>query len=123
MKRIIAYIKPNMLDDVIFALHDIENFPGACISEVQDIGCGSRNESKHADRTPLHGFTKSVRMEIVCAAAQTEEIVETIRNKAHTGLPDDGNIYISTVGDTKSIRKGEHSEDTALESGSSELIL
>jgi len=26
MKRIIAVIKPNMLDDVIFALHQIERF-------------------------------------------------------------------------------------------------
>ena len=27
MNRIIAVIKPNMLDDVIFALHKIENLP------------------------------------------------------------------------------------------------
>ncbi|NIA16172.1 MAG: GlnB [Nitrospiraceae bacterium] len=111
MKRIIAFIKPNMLDDVVFALHDIEGFPGASISEVQGIGSGSRDHLKHADRTPFHGFPKSVRMEIVCATAQTEEIVETIREKAHTGLPDDGKIYVSSVDDAVRVRTGERGDD------------
>ena len=107
MKHIIAFIKSNMLDDVIFALHDIENFPGASISDVQGIGSGSRNHLEYADRTPFHGFPKSVRMEIVCATAQAEKIIETIRDKAHTGLPDDGKIYISAVEDAIRIRTGE----------------
>ena len=111
MKRIIAFIKPNMLEDVIFALHDIEDCPGASISEVKGIGSGSRDHLEHADRTPFRGFPKSVRMEIVCAAEQAEEIVEAIREKAHTGLPDDGKIYISAVEDAIRIRTGEHGDN------------
>jgi nitrogen regulatory protein P-II 1 len=107
MKRIIAFVKPNMLDDVIFALHEVDDFPGASISEVQGIGSGSRDHLKHGDRTPFHAFPKSVRMEIVCPAAKVEEIVETIRTRAHTGLPDDGKIYISAVDDALRIRTGE----------------
>ena len=94
MKRIIAFIKPNMLEDVIFSLHDIEGFPGASISEVKGIGSGSRDHLKHGDRTPFHAFPKSVRMEIVCTTEQVEEIVAAIREKAHTGVSDDGKIYI-----------------------------
>ena len=108
MKRIVAFIKPNMLDDVIFALHEIESFPGACISEVHDIGSGSPDLEEHVDRTPFHGFPKLARMELVCATAQYEEIVETIRDKAHTGLQDDNNIYVSTVEDAIRIRTGKH---------------
>ena len=107
MKRIVAFIKPNMLDDVIFALHALENFPGASISEVQDIGSGSRDHLAHADHTPFHGFPKTVRMEIMCATAQAERIVQTIRENAHTGLPDDGTIYVSGVDDAIHIRTGE----------------
>jgi len=110
MKQITAFVKKNMLDDVIFALHDIEGFPGASISEVQGIGSGSRDHLKHADRTPFHVFPKSVRMEIVCPAGKIEEIVSTIREKAHTGLPDDGKIYISAVEDAIRIRTGERGE-------------
>jgi len=110
MKRIIAFVKPNMLDDVIFALHEIDNFPGASISEVQGIGSGSRDHLEHADRTPFHAFPRSVRIEVVCTAAQVEGIVETIQQSAHTGLPDDGKIYISAVEDAVRIRTGERGE-------------
>ena len=36
MKRIVAFIKPNMLDDVIFALYEVEDFPGASMFEIED---------------------------------------------------------------------------------------
>ena len=110
MKRIIAFVKPNMLDDVIFALHEVENFPGASISEVQGIGSGSREHLGHSDRTPFHAFPRSVRIEIVCSSGRVEEIVETIQKKAHTGLPDDGKIYISPVEDAIRIRTEERGE-------------
>ncbi len=110
MKRIVAFVKPNMLDDVIFALHEIENFPGASISEVKGIGSGSRDHLEHGGRTPFRGFPKSIRMEIVCSDKLVKEIVETIRKKAHTGLPDDGKVYVSPVEDALRIRTGERGE-------------
>ncbi len=112
MRRIIAFIKPNMLDDVIFALHGLQNFPGASISEVQDIGRGCRDRKEHADVKPLRGFRKAVRMEIVCAAPQAEEIVETLQRKAHTGLPDDGEIFVSTVDSAVRLRTGEREDNS-----------
>ena len=113
MKRIVAFVKPNMLDDVISALHEIESFPGASISEVQGIGGGSREHLEHGDRTPFHAFPKSVRMEIVCPADRAETILKTIEAKAHTGLPDDGKIYVSAVEDAIRIRTGERGEPAA----------
>ena len=116
MKRIIAFIKPNMLDDVVFALHAIENFPGASISEVQDIGSAPRDDTPQADRTPFYGFPKCVRMEIVCPAAQTHQIIDTIRENAHTGLPDDGTIYVSPVDSALDVRTGGRDDGTGQES-------
>ncbi len=110
MKRIVAFVKPNMLDDVIFALHEVTDFPGASMSEVQGIGSGTREHLGHGDRTPFHAFPKSVRLEIVCPADRVEEIVETIRKNAYTGLLDDGKIYISPVDDSLRIRTGERGE-------------
>jgi nitrogen regulatory protein P-II 1 len=110
MKRIIAFVKPNMLDDVIFALHEVRDFPGASISEVQGIGSGSREHLEHSGHTPFHGFPKSVRMEIVCPDGRASEIMETIAEKAHTGLPDDGKIYVSAVEEAVRIRTGERGE-------------
>lgn len=105
MKRIVAFIKPNMLDDVIFALHAIDGFSGATISEVQEIG--SSPHPGHAERMPFHAFPKSVRLELVCTDEQADEIMDTIHSKAHTGLPDDGMIYISPVEDAVGIRSVE----------------
>lgn len=110
MKRIIAFVKPNMLDDVVLALHTVDAFSGASISEVQGIGSGSRDHLIPADRTPFHAFPTSVRMEIVCKADRVEEIVETIRKSAHTGLPDDGKIYVSPVEKALRIRTGERGD-------------
>ena len=110
MKRIVAFVKPNMLDDVVFALHEVKDFPGASISEVQGIGSGTRGHLKHGDRTPFHAFPKSIRMEMVCPTDKVEAIIETIMAKAHTGLPDDGKIYISAVEDALRIRTGERGD-------------
>jgi len=107
MKRIIAFVKSNMTDDVIFALHEIGGFPGASISEVQAIGRGSCGQGKPSAPASFRAFPKSIRFEIVCLSAQVEEIVETIRKNAHTGLPDDGKIYVSAVEDAVRIRTGE----------------
>jgi len=115
MKRIVATIKPNMLDDVIFALHNIRGFPGAAIWDVRQIGGGSGGRGKPVDRTPLHEFPRLVGMEIVCRAELAEELVETILQKAHTGLPDDGRISVSAVEDVVWIRTGRRGVDETRE--------
>lgn len=101
MKRIIAFIKPNMLDDVIFALHGIEDFPGATISEVRGVGRGIHHLADGtAERRSPFGFPVSSRLEIVA----------TIASEAHTGLPNDGKIVICPVDDALRIRTGERGE-------------
>lgn len=110
MKRIVAFVKPNMLDDVIFALHEIEGFPGANIMEVQSTGSGAHTRLGTPDRTPYREFPKTIRLEIVCPASTVEDIVTIIRTNAHTGRPDDGTIYISPVEEAIRIRTGERGE-------------
>jgi nitrogen regulatory protein P-II 1 len=112
MKRIIAFIKPNMLDDVVFGLHAVEDFPGATISEVRGIGRGIHHHANGtAEKRRSFGFPVSVRLEIVCPTAQTEEIVNVIATEAHTGLPDDGKIIVCPVDDALRIRTGERGEE------------
>jgi len=110
MKRVVAFIKPNMLDDVVFALHKIESFPGATICEVRGIGRGIHDHLKGTAERRAFGFPVSVRIEIVCPTRQAEEIVQAIAREAHTGLPDDGKIIISPVDDALRIRTGERGE-------------
>jgi nitrogen regulatory protein P-II 1 len=96
---------------VVFALHKIEGFPGATISEVRGIGRGIDHVANEtAKRPPSFGFPVSVRLEIACAASLAEEIVSTIAREAHTGLPDDGKIIVCPVEDAVRIRTGERGE-------------
>ncbi len=106
MKRIIAFVKQNMLEDVIFSLHEVDGFLGASISEVQEIGCGSMDHSARGDRNPLHTYLHQMRLEMICPDSQVEELVALISRKAHTGLPEDGRIVVSPVEDVIEIRTG-----------------
>ena len=105
MKRIIAVIKPNMLDDVIFALHQHKNFPGATMTEVRGMGRGFK---KHMAEKPLSfGYPARVRIEIVCNEDQVNKLVTTIEENARTGKPDDGKIFISPVDGAVRISTGQ----------------
>ncbi len=110
MKRIVAFIKPNMLEDVVFALHKVEGLPGASVSEVKGIGCGLKDHVVNNSRKPFHNFPKVVRLEIVCLDEQVEEVMSTIEEYAHTGLPNDGKIYVSNIEQALRIRTGERGE-------------
>ena len=111
MKRIIAMIKPNMLDDVIFSLHRIEDFPGATMTDVRGIGRGVHQHVKENDLSPSIGYPAQVRIEIICHDHQTEEIAMTIEKSAHTGKPHDGKIFISPVEEAIRIRTGQRGDD------------
>ena len=110
MKRIVAFVKPNMLDDVIFALHKTEGFPGATISDVRGIGRSGRQGLAGGSRPLVHAFSASKRLEIVCVDEQAEGIVAVLEKSSHTGLPDDGKIYVSSVEQAVRIRTGERGE-------------
>jgi nitrogen regulatory protein P-II 1 len=101
-----------MLDDVIFALYEVEAFPGASMFDIQGIGSGGlRGHLEQADRRPLQAFPKYTRIEIVCPDNQVEDLMETIQKKAHTGMPHDGKIYVSPVDEALRIRTGERGND------------
>lgn len=110
MKRIVAFIKPNMLTDVIQALHEVSDFPGAAISEVKGIGRGISDHVKESNHEPFHGMPHSVRLESICVDDMADEIVKAIETNAHTGLPDDGKIYVSSVEEAIRIRTGERGD-------------
>ncbi len=99
MKLIIATLKPQMLDDVIFALHQIEDFPGATQSSVKGIGKGF-HRSDHT-KVKLAGFDYPTyeRLEIVCADEMCSEITKVVAETARTGNSDDGRIISVSIDD------------------------
>lgn len=111
MKRIIAIIKPIMLDDVIFALHKLKDFPGATMTDVRGMGRGFHRHVKKRKLSPSIGYPAQVRIEIVCLVDQVEEIVTTIEKNARTGKQGDGKIFTSPVDGVIRIRTGQRGFD------------
>ena len=111
MKRIIAIIKPNMLDEVIFALHEMEDFPGATMTEVQGMGRSFHRHVKERINSPSVGYPVQIRIEIVCFDNQVDLITSTIEDNARTGTTGDGKIFISQVEEAIRIRTGQRGED------------
>jgi nitrogen regulatory protein P-II 1 len=107
MKRVVAIVRPVMLDDVIYALHKIENFPGATMAEVRGMGRSFSRRVKESRAASAFGFPNQVRIEIVCSLDMLEDIVETIKSAARTGKTGDGKIIISPVEEVVRIRTGE----------------
>ena len=96
MKRIIAMVRPVLRDDVISALHQVEDFPGASMFEVKKVRRGIHQKHKE-DQEPLSlDFPIYIRFEIICRNSLAPLIVETIRENAQTGKPGDGKIIVSS---------------------------
>ena len=108
MKEIKAYIKPHKLSAVTLALHKIEGLTGMSVSDVRGFGRGRAKEAPHTIQEDLIDFIPHVKIEIVCHDELVDEIVETIRREAHTGLRGDGKIYVlSPVEEAVRISTGE----------------
>ncbi len=57
-------------------------------------------------------YVKKSKLELVIPDHLVEAVVRTIREKAHTGNPGDGKIFVYTVDDVVRIRTGEHGESS-----------
>ena len=111
MKEIKAYIKPHKLSGVTLALHHVEGLTGMSVSEVKGFGRGREKDAPHSVQEELIDYIPHVKIEIVCHDELVEEIIETIRGAAHTGLRGDGKIYVlSHVEKAVRISTGERGE-------------
>jgi len=108
MKEIRAYIKPHKLSQVTLALHHVEGLTGVTVSEVKGFGRGHAHEDPHSIRDELIDYIPHVKIEIICHEQLVDEIIDTIRREAHTGLRGDGKSYVfSHVEEAVRISTGE----------------
>ena len=108
MKEIKAYIRPFLLDKVTDALKSI---PIGGMSVTNVSGFGKEKDELEPDIETLTDFTPKAKIEIVCRDNEAKQIVETIKNTAHTGRCGDGMIFISDTNEAISIRSGNMGEE------------
>ena len=112
MKIVIAYVRPEMFDDVVYALHAVKGLRGASISDGRGFGAWRLDESPEAIQKESGNFRRHVRLEIICSDDVAAEVVKTISTSGRTGIWGDGLVFTMDVGTCIRIRTGEADERT-----------
>lgn len=101
MREIKAYLRKNMLDNVIDALALVPGLPGIAVVEVQEYG--------HAIDNGRLVKSDMVKLEIDVSKALVEPVVEAILEYGRTGHghPGDGKVFISDLREAVRIADGQ----------------
>ena len=106
-----AIIQPFQLNAVIEALQRIEGLPGLTVSDVRGFGRARAANAKDKILEGSIAYAHKVKLEIVIPERLLDIVTRTILDKAHTGNPGDGKIFISKVVDVIRIRTGARGEE------------
>jgi nitrogen regulatory protein PII len=96
MKKIIAYIRPIMQDEVVERLRGLE-VPGASLTEVHGFGREADLEGGESYGPQVSPYADMVKLEVFCPDERTEELAEAIADEAQTGRRGDGKIFVLPV--------------------------
>jgi nitrogen regulatory protein P-II 1 len=110
MKKVEAIIKPFKLDEVKDALGEI-GIQGMTVSEVKGFGRTGGKKEVYRGSAYVVDFVPKVKIELVIADNQVNQVIESIEKTAKTGRIGDGKIFIVGVEEAIRIRTGERGED------------
>lgn len=109
MKKIEAIIQPHKLDEVKEALIKI-GVSGMTISEVRGHGRQKGHTEVYRGAEYKVDLLPKVKLEMVVASANVNQVVEALTAAARSGKIGDGKIFISSLEDVVRIRNGERGE-------------
>jgi nitrogen regulatory protein P-II 1 len=109
MKKILAIIRPDKLEEVKQALEDI-GCNGLTIKEVRGRGIQLGITESYRGHDYKVDLLPKTEIEIVSSEEELDNIVDTIVKTAQTGDIGDGKIFISPVEEVIRIRTGERGE-------------
>ena len=110
MKKIEAIIKPFKLDEVKDELNNI-GVLGLTVSEVKGYGRQKGHTELYRGAEYAVDFLPKIKIEMIVEDNLVDDIIEAIKNKAHTGRIGDGKIFISDIAEIIRIRTGEQGKD------------
>jgi nitrogen regulatory protein P-II 1 len=110
VKLIIAAIKPYKLEEVREALTAI-GVRGMMVTEIKGFGTQSGHSEIYRGAEYAVNFVPKMKLEIVVADAQADQVVTAIRTTAQTGKIGDGKIFVLDVTHAVRVRTGEINDD------------
>ena len=109
MKLVTAIIKPFKLDDVRESLSEI-GVQGITVTEVKGFGRQKGHTELYRGAEYVVDFLPKIKIEVVVADNQVENVIDTIVKAAKTGKIGDGKIFVMSVEQVIRIRTGEKDE-------------
>jgi len=109
MKRITAVIKPFKLDEVREALAEV-GLTGLTVTEVKGFGRQKGHTELYRGAEYVVDFLPKVKIEVVVANDQSDQVIDAIIGAARTGKIGDGKIFVADVERVIRIRTGEENE-------------
>lgn len=111
--KIEAFVRPNRIEAVQEALHEIEI---DCLTVIESRGSGRRQAVTHTFRGTQYGrnLAPISKLELFVLEDKLEDAIEAIKEAAETGEVGDGKLFVLPVSDGLRIRTGERGR-TALE--------
>ncbi|MDX1763787.1 MAG: P-II family nitrogen regulator [bacterium] len=110
MKKVEAIIKPFKLEEVKDALNEI-GIQGITVSEVKGFGRQKGHTELYRGAEYVVDFLPKIKIEIVVEDDRVLQVVECIKETAHTGRIGDGKIFVVPVEEVIRIRTGEKGKD------------
>jgi len=110
VKLIIATIKPFKLEEVREALTDA-GVRGLMVTEIKGFGAQSGHTEIYRGAEYVVNFVPKVKLELVVADEQADQMVEVISKTAQTGKIGDGKIFVLDVEQAVRVRTGETGDD------------
>ena len=110
MKKIEAIIKPFKLDEVKDELNDL-GVLGVTVLEVKGYGRQRGHTELYRGAEYAIDFLPKIKIEIIVQDDLADEVIKTIKKKAHTGKIGDGKIFISNIDEVIRIRTGESGKE------------
>ncbi|MGN1363181.1 MAG: P-II family nitrogen regulator [Methanobrevibacter sp.] len=110
MKRIIAIIRPQKLEDVKKSLETV-GCKGMTITEVKGRGQQLGTKETYRGSSYCIDLIPKTRIEVVISDDDVESVVKAICDGGRTGDIGDGKIFVSPVEEIIRIRTGERGEN------------
>jgi nitrogen regulatory protein P-II 1 len=110
MKKVEAIIKPFKLDEVKDALSEV-GIQGMTVTEVKGFGRTGGKKEVYRGSAYVVDFVPKVKVEIVVADSQAQQVMDAIEKSAKTGRIGDGKIFVTSVEEAVRIRTGERAEE------------
>jgi nitrogen regulatory protein PII len=110
IKMVVAVVRPDVLGDVKRALAEA-GAPSLTVTNVSGRGSQPAKTEQWRGEEYVVDLHQKVKIECVVADIPAEDVVDAIREAAHTGEPGDGKIFVIDVEEAYQVRTGKQGRE------------